>query len=98
MRAGSTSSTDSERWLEGRFGEGSRLFDRVFLSALVREAEDVEEFVCAGGAGGGWVVRARDDRLGLIGKVDVVFRTTVMYGRARWRSFFAMGGGQVLVR
>lgn len=61
----SESSRDSDLWVPESWGETGLLFDRVFLSARVREFKDVDEFVCVGG-GGGWVVRAREDLRGVM--------------------------------
>ena len=52
--------------MEDLLGDGGLIPERVFRSAREREVIEVEEFVCAGGPGGGWVVRARDDLRGLI--------------------------------
>ena len=52
--------------MEDLLGEGALLTERVFRSAWERVVIEVEEFVCTGGPGGGWVVRARDDLRGLI--------------------------------
>ena len=46
------------------FGDGSLWWERVLRSARPEETEEVEEFVCTGPAAGGWIVRARDERLG----------------------------------
>lgn len=61
----SESSRDSDLSVEEFGGDEGLLFDRVFLSARVREFDEVDEFVCVGGAGG-WIVRAREDLRGVI--------------------------------
>jgi len=62
----SWSSRDCDRWIDDLGGEETLLFERVFRSARLSEFKDVEEGVCCGAAGGGWVVRAREDRRGLM--------------------------------
>jgi len=56
---------DSDLWTDESPGDVCLLFDRVLLSPRFKEVVEVEEFVC-GGAEGGWVVRAREDRRGLM--------------------------------
>ena len=45
-------------------GEAVFWCERVLLSARPEDIDEVEEFVCNGAEAGGWVVRAREERLG----------------------------------
>ena len=53
-----------------RFGELILLLERVLRSARPEDMDEVEESVCAGAEGGGWVVRAREERRGDILNLD----------------------------
>ena len=65
--ASSASSRDWER-LADRWDALVLLFDRVVLSARPDDIEEVEEFV---GAVGGLVVRALEERRGLIASIEL---------------------------
>ena len=45
------------------WGEPCLLFDLVLRSARFEEIDDVE-LLCEGAEGGGWVIRAREERRG----------------------------------
>jgi hypothetical protein len=47
-------------------GEEILLFERVLLSARLREFDELEEVVCCIMTGGGCVVRAREERRGVM--------------------------------
>lgn len=68
MEDPSPSSSDCERCADALRGEIFLLFDRVLLSARGREPDEPEELVCCMAVGGGWVVRAREERRGVMAK------------------------------
>ena len=60
----SASPRDSDLCAEDLCGDCCLLFDLVLRSGREMEDTELEEFVCAGGAG--WLVRARDERRGVM--------------------------------
>lgn len=62
----SASSRDCERCVDDLCGDGILWFERVFLSLRERELEKPAEFVCWSRAGEGWLVRAREERRGVM--------------------------------